>query len=157
MGHPPALSRRHQHGPVCAKNRSWWPCIWTGAGAPNGDVGKPLHNVPHRSLGQLFLAEWPLPRAGLLGRRPHAERPLRPGRIGDFEEQRADHRRNDAKEGQSIEAAGIAASQSLTTPTYQGPKKPPRLPSELIHAIEAAAAAPVMNIGGIDQNGPFEP
>jgi len=32
-----------------------------------------------------------------------------------------------------------------------------QLPSELIHAIEAAAAVPVRNIGGIDQNGPFEP
>jgi hypothetical protein len=31
------------------------------------------------------------------------------------------------------------------------------LPSEWIHAIEAAAAVPVMNIGGMDQNGPFEP
>src|SRR5271154_6908455 len=42
-------------------------------------------------------------------------------------------------------------------PTYQGPKKPPRLPRELIHAIEAAAAVPVRNIGGIDQNGPWDP
>src|SRR5437762_12850240 len=43
------------------------------------------------------------------------------------------------------------------TPTYQGPKNPPRLPIELIQAIDAAAAVPVMNIGGIDQNGPLEP
>jgi thiamine monophosphate synthase len=40
-------------------------------------------------------------------------------------------------------------------PTYQGPKKPPRLPSELIQAIAPAAAVPVRNIGGIAQNGPF--
>src|SRR5579872_3672350 len=47
--------------------------------------------------------------------------------------------------------------QSLMTPTYQGPKKPPRLPIELIHAMEAAAAVPVRNIDGMAQNGPFEP
>src|SRR5271166_859754 len=47
--------------------------------------------------------------------------------------------------------------RSFTTPTYQGPKNPPRLPIELIQAIEAAAAVPVRNIGGIAQNGPFEP
>src|ERR1700733_10937492 len=46
---------------------------------------------------------------------------------------------------------------SFITPTYQGPKKPPRLPIELIQAIAAAAAGPVRNIGGIAQNGPFEP
>jgi hypothetical protein len=46
---------------------------------------------------------------------------------------------------------------SFITPTYQGPKKPPRLPSELIHAIEAAAAVPVRNIGGMAQNGPYDP
>src|SRR3954468_12838707 len=43
------------------------------------------------------------------------------------------------------------------TPTYHGPKKPPRLPSELIHAMAPAAAVPVRNIGGIAQNGPLEP
>src|SRR4029077_18748554 len=46
---------------------------------------------------------------------------------------------------------------SFITPTYQGPKKPPRLPIELIHAMAAAAAVPVRNIGGIAQNGPLEP
>src|SRR6516164_83149 len=38
-----------------------------------------------------------------------------------------------------------------------GPKKPPRFPSELIQAMLAAAAMPVRNIGGIDQNGPLLP
>src|SRR5207253_1343218 len=38
-----------------------------------------------------------------------------------------------------------------------GPKKPPRLPSELIQAIPEAAAVPVRNIVGIDQNGPLVP
>src|ERR1700760_3369062 len=46
---------------------------------------------------------------------------------------------------------------SLAKPTYQGPKKPPRLPRELIQAIAAAAAGPVRNIGGIAQNRPLEP
>src|SRR4051812_17524896 len=46
---------------------------------------------------------------------------------------------------------------SFITPIHHGPKKPPRLPIELIHAIDAAAAVPVRNMGGIDQNGPFEP
>ena len=36
-----------------------------------------------------------------------------------------------------------------------GPKKPPRLPSELIQAMPAAAAVPVRNMDGIDQNGPI--
>src|SRR4051812_47262637 len=58
----------------------------------------------------------PLQRLGLLGRRSHIERPLRSGRIGDFEEQRADHRRHDTKEGQSVEAAGIAAGPILDDP-----------------------------------------
>src|ERR1051326_9193312 len=38
-----------------------------------------------------------------------------------------------------------------------GPKKPPRLPSELIQAMPEAAAAPVRNIVDIDQNGPLVP
>jgi hypothetical protein len=46
---------------------------------------------------------------------------------------------------------------SFITPTYQGPKKPARLPIELIPAMEAAAAVPVKNIGGIAQKGPLEP
>ena len=46
---------------------------------------------------------------------------------------------------------------SLTQPTMDGPKKPPRLPNELIQAMLAAAAMPVRNIGGIDQNGPLLP
>ena len=33
--------------------------------------------------------------------------------------------------------------RSFITPTYHGPKNPPRLPRELIHAREAAAAVPV--------------
>src|SRR4051794_8555432 len=43
------------------------------------------------------------------------------------------------------------------TPTYQGPKKPPRLPIELIQAMPAASPAPLRNTGGIAKNGPFEP
>src|SRR5262245_8164492 len=46
---------------------------------------------------------------------------------------------------------------SFMNPTHQGPKKPPRLPMELIQAMVPAAAVPVRNIGGIAQNGPFEP
>jgi hypothetical protein len=46
---------------------------------------------------------------------------------------------------------------SFITPTYQGPKKPPRFPIELIQAMAAAAAVPVRNIGGIAQNGPLDP
>src|SRR5579875_1500309 len=38
-----------------------------------------------------------------------------------------------------------------------GPKKPPRLPIELIQAMPAAAAGPVRNIVGLDQNGPLVP
>src|ERR1700730_7087475 len=47
--------------------------------------------------------------------------------------------------------------QSFIKPTYHGPKKPPRLPSELIQAMPAAKAAPVRNIGGMAKNGPLEP
>src|SRR5258708_30359976 len=43
------------------------------------------------------------------------------------------------------------------TPIYQGPKKPPRLPIELIQAMPAASAPPLRNIGGMAKNGPFEP
>src|ERR1700722_12041543 len=42
-------------------------------------------------------------------------------------------------------------------PTYQGPKKPPRLPIELIQAMPAASPAPLRNIGGMAKNSPFEP
>src|SRR5580693_10433685 len=46
---------------------------------------------------------------------------------------------------------------SFMTPTYQAPKKPPRLPIELIQAMPPASAVPLRNIGGIAQNGPLEP
>ena len=44
-----------------------------------------------------------------------------------------------------------------TQPTMLGPKKPPRLPTELMKAMPEAAAVPVSKSGGIAQNGPFEP
>src|SRR3984893_9840636 len=47
--------------------------------------------------------------------------------------------------------------QSFIKPTYHGPKKPPRLPSELIQAMPTAKPAPVRNIGGMAKNGPLEP
>ena len=47
--------------------------------------------------------------------------------------------------------------QSFIKPTYHGPKKPPRLPSELIQAMPAAKPAPARNIGGMAKNGPLEP
>jgi hypothetical protein len=37
-----------------------------------------------------------------------------------------------------------------------GPKKPPRLPTELIRPIPDAAAVPVRIIDGMDQNGPLD-
>src|SRR5262249_18148173 len=41
-------------------------------------------------------------------------------------------------------------------PTHHGPKKPPRLPIELIQAKPAASAVPLRNIGGTAKNGPLD-
>src|ERR1700761_5243498 len=45
----------------------------------------------------------------------------------------------------------------LAQPTAVGPKKPPRLPIELIQAMPDAAAVPVRIIEGNVQNGPLLP
>src|ERR1700730_18240609 len=42
---------------------------------------------------------------------------------------------------------------SLSQPTVIGPMRPPRLPTELIPAIAAAAAVPLRNVEGSGQNG----
>lgn len=43
---------------------------------------------------------------------------------------------------------------SSVQPTIDGPRKPPRLPTELISAMPPAAAVLVRKIGGSPQNGP---
>src|SRR5438874_9947599 len=45
----------------------------------------------------------------------------------------------------------------LTIPTRYGPRNPPRLPTELISAMPAAAPVPLRNSDDIAQNGPSVP
>jgi hypothetical protein len=75
----------------------------------------------------------------------------------NVEPEQRDRGRHQGAQCEGVEPAGEAAGQILAQPTNVGPKNPPRLPSELIHAMPAAAAPPVRNIVGIDQNGPLVP
>jgi hypothetical protein len=74
-----------------------------------------------------------------------------------MQEQGANDGGNHAEKGQPIKATRIAAGPVPHHAYIPGTEKPPKFPRELIQAIEAAAAVPVRNIGGIDQKGPFEP